>query len=235
LSKGIWYINQCDSCINCLYFIYDDYRKNGCYHCKFRTLNPEKEVSKLCKYFKIKTCYDYGEEEIYNNALNSYFFKMHLPYNGREQYLNLSLEEKRKKCIELNLLCESDFKIVENEDYIKNSLSNLPLDDDELNLRNTEEYLLWQKEVFKRDKYKCVICGSNKNLNAHHLDSFAKYPDLRYVLDNGVTLCEKHHDIKCKNSFHNVYGTRNFTKDDFFMYKNNQTKERLTYEQENIK
>ena len=152
---------------------------------------------------------------------------MRLPYNGRETYLNLPLEEKRKKCIELNIIKDKDFEIIDTKKYVEDNLSIFPVDEEELNARNTEEYLRWQIAVFKRDCYKCQICGSNKNLNAHHLESFSKYIDLRYVIENGITLCEKHHGIKYPGSFHNVYGTRNFTKDDFYEYKNNQIKERL--------
>lgn len=36
---------------------------------------------------------------------------------------------------------------------------------------------------------------------AHHLDGWANFPDQRYDLDNGVTLCTQHHD-----EFHNSLG-----------------------------
>jgi predicted restriction endonuclease len=229
LSKGVWYINQCDSCVHCRYQKDDNYKEDSYYWCGFHNLNPEKEVNKLCKYFEIKIIKSYySENEIYNSALNSYFYKNHLPYTGRETYLNLPLDEKRKKCIELNIIKDSDFKLISNDEYIKNNLSNLLLDDEDFNLRDTEEYLLWQKEVFKRDGYKCQICGSNKKINAHHLDSFSRYPDLRYIIDNGITLCDEHHNTKCDGSFHNIYGTRSFTKDDFIIYKNNKIRELKT-------
>jgi hypothetical protein len=234
-NNGIWYIKQCDSCMNCHYCKFDDCKDLNYYWCSFHSLNPEKEVNKRCKYFEIKIIKNcYSEEAICNSALNLYFYKMRLPYNGRETYLGLPLDKKKAKCIELNIVKNKDFETntITTDDYIKNNLSNLPLDLDEekINLRDTNEYPLWQKEVFKRDNYKCIICGSNKNLNAHHLDSFSRYPDLRYIVENGVTLCEKHHDTKFKGSFHNVYGTRSFTKDDFIVYKNNQIREKLINE-----
>jgi len=58
---------------------------------------------------------------------------------------------------------------------------------------NSITYKNWQKEVFRRDNYKCQICGdtkkSNKIIHAHHIKSFAKYPKLRLDIDNGITLC----------------------------------------------
>lgn len=57
-------------------------------------------------------------------------------------------------------------------------------------IRNSLEYAAWRKSVFERDSYTCVICGENsKYLNADHIKPFALYPELRFVLQNGRTLC----------------------------------------------
>lgn len=60
---------------------------------------------------------------------------------------------------------------------------------------STSEYQQWRKAVYERDNYTCQKCGDNKggNLNAHHIKSFVDYPRLRYVVSNGITLCEKCH------------------------------------------
>lgn len=56
----------------------------------------------------------------------------------------------------------------------------------------SREYKNWRIAVFKRDKYTCKSCGDSKggNLNAHHIKEWAKYPNLRHEIDNGITLCE---------------------------------------------
>ena len=48
----------------------------------------------------------------------------------------------------------------------------------------------WRNNVFKRDNYTCRKCGKVGGvLNAHHIKSWAKHPELRYILSNGITLC----------------------------------------------
>jgi hypothetical protein len=61
--------------------------------------------------------------------------------------------------------------------------------------RNSPEYVAWSKSVLERDKYTCQYCGVvGGTLHAHHVHSFAKYPTLRYYIENGITLCKKCHD-----------------------------------------
>lgn len=55
-------------------------------------------------------------------------------------------------------------------------------------------YRLWRKQVFERDNYTCVICGQiGGDLQADHIKPWCEYPDLRYEIDNGRTLCKKCH------------------------------------------
>lgn len=62
-------------------------------------------------------------------------------------------------------------------------------------IRKSLDYSLWRESVFERDKYKCVLCGDNRggNLNADHIKPFALFPDLRFEVSNGRTLCIKCH------------------------------------------
>lgn len=77
--------------------------------------------------------------------------------------------------------------------------------------RHAPEGEAWRKSVYKRDNFKCQCCGSNHNLNAHHLYNFSDYVDIRYKLSNGITLCEDCHSATIKDSFHYIYKTRNNT------------------------
>lgn len=60
-------------------------------------------------------------------------------------------------------------------------------------LRNSAKMQEWRKCVFERDNYKCVLCGINGYLEADHIKPFSKYPELRFELSNGRTLCKPCH------------------------------------------
>lgn len=59
--------------------------------------------------------------------------------------------------------------------------------------RRTKQYRVWRKSVFERDNFTCQHCGSQDELQAHHIKSFAKFEKLRYKTSNGITLCNKCH------------------------------------------
>ena len=50
----------------------------------------------------------------------------------------------------------------------------------------------WSLEIRNRDNYKCQICGK-KAEHAHHLLYKQYYPELSLSLNNGISLCVKHH------------------------------------------
>lgn len=52
---------------------------------------------------------------------------------------------------------------------------------------------LWSKTVRDRANNKCEICGSTKQVQAHHILKKEFYPLYRYDLNNGIALCMSHH------------------------------------------
>jgi len=62
-------------------------------------------------------------------------------------------------------------------------------------LRKTVAYEEWRNSVFERDKYTCQECGDKRggNLEADHIKPFAYFPELRFELSNGKTLCKECH------------------------------------------
>lgn len=61
-------------------------------------------------------------------------------------------------------------------------------------LRKGRKYASWRKAVFARDNYTCQDCEQRGGvLNADHIKPFALYPELRFEIDNGRTLCAPCH------------------------------------------
>lgn len=76
--------------------------------------------------------------------------------------------------------------------------------------RSTLEYRRWRKSVFERDLYTCKCCGMKNGigngyveLHAHHIYNWKDNVELRYSIDNGITLCSD-----CHNKFHSLYGKK---------------------------
>lgn len=57
-------------------------------------------------------------------------------------------------------------------------------------MRHTLEFRLWRAKVLERDNYTCQSCCVRGGiLRPHHIKSFAHFPELRFTVSNGVTLC----------------------------------------------
>lgn len=60
--------------------------------------------------------------------------------------------------------------------------------------RNRYRAKMWSKQVKERDSFTCRECGSGDSLHSHHIKRWRDYPELRYDLDNGITLCIDCHE-----------------------------------------
>jgi hypothetical protein len=78
-----------------------------------------------------------------------------------------------------------------------------------LAIRNGIEIRLWREAVFARDNWTCQKTGiKGGKLHSHHIQNFAQYPELRFAIDNGITLSKEAH-----REFHKKYGIKNNTRE----------------------
>jgi hypothetical protein len=76
-------------------------------------------------------------------------------------------------------------------------------------IRHGIEHRLWREAVFARDNWTCQKTGERGGkLHPHHIQNFSDYPELRFAIDNGITLSEKAH-----MEFHKKYGVKNNTEE----------------------
>lgn len=70
---------------------------------------------------------------------------------------------------------------------------------DKLHKRNTKQLNKWAVYIKNRNE-KCVFCGSEENLHAHHIRPISVAKKYQYDIYNGITLCEK-----CHKRIHRMY------------------------------
>src|SRR3990172_8111842 len=77
-------------------------------------------------------------------------------------------------------------------------------------VHSANKYKRWRTSVFKRDNYTCQGCGIKGGyLEADHIKAWSLYPEARFELSNGRTLCRPCHiktdnwGIKIYNLFQN--------------------------------
>lgn len=104
-------------------------------------------------------------------------------------------------------------------------------DEERATNRDVFENVQWRRSVYERDAFVCQRCGSahGSNLVAHHLNGWADFPEQRFVLDNGVTLCDS-----CHLRFHRTYGFGHNTKEQYIAWLAGDNTEVITETKESV-
>jgi hypothetical protein len=102
------------------------------------------------------------------------------------------MSDIKKGIIPVNVL-RGDFKAEKNHKWIKDRTQLKTKGD-----RRSSAYGDWRRKVCIRDNWKCKINNQDckDRLEVHHILGFTEYPELRYDINNGITLCQAHHPRK---------------------------------------
>lgn len=72
-----------------------------------------------------------------------------------------------------------------------------------------DDYKQWRKAVFERDNYTCQSCNiKGGDLEADHIKAWCSFPDLRYEISNGQTLCKDCHRKTSTYGIGAIYGNK---------------------------
>lgn len=74
---------------------------------------------------------------------------------------------------------------------------------------------IFRNSVFTRDNFKCKCCGSDDNLDAHHITDRTLMPRGGYVIANGITLCSVCH-LKAEYFHSNGESLPDFSPEDLY-------------------
>lgn len=119
------------------------------------------------------------------------------PWQGKKRP-NLHSEEfkvsQKKRIIERQIWLKTNNKGENSPCWI----SDRSLLKDDHRDRGGQLHREWSNKVKNRDGRRCKIENTDckGGLEAHHILGWKEYPDLRYQINNGITLCHAHHPRK---------------------------------------
>ena len=130
--------------------------------------------------------------------------KLYKNINGVELPHNFSHKNYRDRCSYVESLPSKTVEILGRNHSLPKT-NNRMLDN--------PNYAAWRQSVLKRDGFKCVVCGDDEHLEAHHMYGYTENPELAVEVTNGVTLCRW-----CHKKYHSKYGIKNINPVDFMNF-----------------
>lgn len=181
-------------------------RNDGCNNCARKKMGLKRRINENeIKRIALEKNYTYLKSEWNEDSQRIIHYICHCGNEHSKLWANFKRENNCVKCKSLRYKGENNHNW--NPDLTE---------EDRLQLGRYEEgYKAWRCEIFKKYKHKCDICGSKKNKQVHHLESYANNKHLRTDINNGVCLCKD-----CHVEFHQNYGFGDNNQGQYFDFKN---------------
>lgn len=104
---------------------------------------------------------------------------------------NKNFKSNNKTSIFCSVNCRFIYCVGENSPKWKGGKTSI-----NRRIRSSKKYRNWRYLIFIRDNYTCQYCHERGvELHPHHIKSFAKYPNDRFDINNGITLCSYCHKL----------------------------------------
>ena len=192
------------------------------------TIERQADVCPMCTEYTVEgnlysndaeCCIMEMREEVIDYSIQQLLFKhqdtnrsLLVGYVGDHEFLQRDIGNEYLIKGVINRISSIDFPYILQTDTI-NLLESEAVDISLFeNKRDIPGYDEWRKHILSRDKV-CVVCGGDKNLQAHHLFGYKENPDLRLHSENGVAVCEW-----CHNKYHAYFGVKGINPVDFIKF-----------------
>lgn len=189
-----------DTCLNCQAVFYSRHSvakfcSHKCSELYYTGKKRPNTSEALTKFYEV---HPEAAEELRQRAKETQFKEGHDPYITKPWQGKKHGEETKQKMSVSHIMF--NFEHPEVADQIGKAHSGPNhwnwkggITDETKRLRQTEEYNAWRKMVYIKNNYTCQDCGAKDDLVAHHLKGFREYEELRFDVDNGITLCRPCH------------------------------------------
>jgi hypothetical protein len=152
-------------CLNCEKYFYIPYRFYGAIICDYCKSNKNKFINYSCPICKKPLT------------------KKHEGYVCNNWKQDCELKGFKNGCGWVYIIDEFNFKEIFEQKYNANLIS----------YENQNRLLQLKKDILRRDKFYCQICGESNSLHIHHILSRSTTPELTFDPENLITVCENCH------------------------------------------